>query len=68
MGPVLFIIWDQMARQIKRAHANNLKLAEIAAWEVSEPKTKKARMRKATLVEPKEMETDEDSEEEERAS
>lgn len=60
-----FVIWDQMAGQTKKAHANDLKLDKIADWEVSEPKTKRARTRKATLVEPEEMETDKDSGEEE---
>lgn len=54
-----------MAGQTKRAHANDLKLAEVANWEMSEPKAKKKRTRRATLVEPEGLETDEDSEEEE---
>lgn len=64
-GPVSFVIWDQMAGRTKRANSNDLKLAEIADWEVSEPKTKRVRKRKVTLVEPEEMETDEDYGEEE---
>lgn len=56
-----------MAGRIKRDHCNDLSLAEIAIWEVREPKpkTKRVRTRKATLVKPEEMKTDGDSGEEE---
>jgi len=57
-GPVSFLIWDQVSGKVKRAHANDLKLAEIDEWEIPEPSTKKKRMRKATLVEPTDIETD----------
>lgn len=36
-GPASFVIWDQMAGKIKRAHANDLKLAEKSDWGVTEP-------------------------------
>lgn len=50
------------------ANSNDLKLAGIADWEVSKPEKKKSRTRKATLVEPEVMETDEDyGEKEDRA-
>lgn len=64
-GPASFVIWDQMAGTIKRAHANDLELAEKRDWGVTEPQRKEKWRRKVTLVE-SEMETDEDSEEEER--
>lgn len=34
--PVSFIIWDKILGQTKRAHANDLLLAEIADWAVSQ--------------------------------
>lgn len=55
----------QISGQTKRANANDLKLAEVADLEISEPKSKKTRMRKATFVELEYMETEEDSEEDE---
>lgn len=54
-----------MAGRVKRAHASDLKLAEINDWKVTEPRSKKAKRRRVTLVEPEEIETDEGSEEEE---
>lgn len=51
-------------RQTRKIHANDLKMAEVANWEISEPKTKKARTRKATLLELEKIETDGDSGEE----
>lgn len=51
--------------QDKRAHANDLKLAQIDDWELTEPRNKKERMRKATFMEREKMETDEDFEKEE---
>lgn len=67
MGPMSLVIWDQMEGWVKRAHANDLKLDEVDGWEVTEPNTKKARMRWATLVDlKKKMEPDEDSKEEEK--
>lgn len=64
-GPVSYVIWDQVSGRARRAHANDLKAAEIANLEMSEPRHKKTRTRKVTLVEPEEMETEEDSEENE---
>ena len=32
-GPVTFIIWDQLSGKVKRAHASDLKLAELRSWE-----------------------------------
>lgn len=55
-----------MAEWVKRVHANDLKLAEIADWEETELWDKESWKRKATLVKPEEMETDENSEEDER--
>lgn len=55
-----------MAERVKRVHANDLKLAEIADWEGTESWDKESQKRKATLAEPEEMETDENSEEDER--
>lgn len=46
------MIWDQMSESVKRAHANDLKLAEVDDWESSEPKNKR-KMRKVALVETK---------------
>lgn len=54
-----------MAERTKRAHANGLKLTEITDWGISEPKTKRAKTRKTTPVEPEEMEIEGGSGEEE---
>lgn len=59
--PVWFVIWNQMDGRV-----NDLKLTEVDGWIGAEPKNKKRKMRRITLVEPKEMETDEESEEERR--
>ena len=40
-GPVTFVVWDQINGRVKRAHANDLKLAELEEWEVPEEKEKK---------------------------
>ena len=61
-SPVSFIIWDQLSGKTRRAHANDLKLAEIDEWEVPEPRERRRRMRRTNLVEPREMETDSESE------
>ena len=58
-GPATFLIWDQVSGKVKRAHANELKLAEVDTWEGPEPKPKRRRMRKVTMA---------DSEEEESAA
>lgn len=59
--PVWFVIWNQMAGRV-----NYLKLSEVDGWIGAEPKNKKRKMRRITLVEPEEMETDEESEKERR--
>lgn len=37
-GLMSYIIWHKVAGRTKRAHANDLKLAEMANWEMSEEK------------------------------
>lgn len=57
-GSVPFVIWDQMAGRVKRTHANNTKLTEVNDWKGTESRSRKRKMRKATPMEPEEMETD----------
>lgn len=64
-GPVSFVICKQMAGRVKRAHADDLRLTEVDNWGGTKPINRKGRMRKEILVEPEEMETYEDSGEEE---
>lgn len=59
-GPVSFMIWDRMAVRMKRAHANDLNLAEVDDREGTESRKGKGRVRKTTFTEPEVMETDED--------
>ena len=56
-GPVTFIIWDQVSGKVKRAHVNELKLAEVDTWEGPEPKPKRRRMRKVTMADSEEEES-----------
>lgn len=58
--PLSFIIWDQIVGSVKSTHISDLKLAD--RWLV-EPKRKKRKMRRATVAESDEMETDEEPEE-----
>ena len=51
---------------MKRAHANDLKLAEIDTWKGPEPKAKRREMRKTTLVDSGEEESDYESDNDER--
>lgn len=46
-------------------YKSDYSLAEVDDWKESEPRSRKGKMRKATLVDLEETETDEDSEEEE---
>lgn len=41
-----------MMERVKRAHANNLKPAEVDSWVGLDPRSKKRKMRRATFVEP----------------
>ena len=56
-GPVTFIIWDQVSGKVKRAHSNELKLAEVDTWEGPEPKPKRRKMRKVTMADSEEEES-----------
>ena len=60
-GPVTFIIWDQVSGKVKRAHANELKLAEVDTWEGPEPKPKRRKMRKVSMADSEEEESIEGS-------
>ena len=42
---------------MKRAYANELKLAEVDTWEGPEPKPKRRRMRKVTMADSEEEES-----------
>ena len=33
--PVIFVIWDQVTRKMKKAHVNNLEFVEIKEWDIS---------------------------------
>ena len=39
-GPVTFVVWNQINGRVKRAHANDLKLAGLEEWEVPKEKEK----------------------------
>ena len=54
-----------MAGKVKWVHTNDIKLAEINEWEGAKEKRMKRGMRKATLVESKELETNDKEGEEE---
>ena len=56
-GPATFFIWDQVSGKVKRAHANELKLAKVDTWEGPEPKPKRRRMRKVTMADSEEEES-----------
>ena len=56
-GPATFLIWDQVSGKVKRAHANELKLAEVDTWEGPELKPKRRRMRKVTMLDSEEEES-----------
>lgn len=63
-GPVSFIIKDQLSGRTIKAHAEQLRLADIAEWEI--PSGKETRvLRKTTLVVPPEVHDSESSEESE---
>ena len=51
-GPVTFIIWDQLSGKVKRAHANDLKLAELRSWETSIIENSGRPIRQSTLAAP----------------
>ena len=60
-GPVSFIIWDQISGTRKRAHANDLKLAEIDEWKVPRIKEPdKPLRRQKWVVPPPETDSDDD--------
>ena len=65
-GPVTFIIWDQISgRVFKKVHAGDLKLAEVDDWESPKQQGTEKRRRKATLVEPEDIDTESVTEDEE---
>ena len=60
-GPVSFIIWDQIRGTMKRAHANDLKLAEIEEWKAPKIKEPDKTFRRPTwVVPPPETDSDDD--------
>ncbi len=46
---VTFVVWDQINGRVKRAHANDLKLAGLEEWEVPKEKEKKQRIRRTRI-------------------
>lgn len=60
-GPVTFVIWDQVSGKVKRAHANELKLARIDTWEGPELKQTRRKRRTVTLADSEEEESGEES-------
>ena len=61
-GPVTFVIWYQMSCRVKRGHVNDLKLAKVNGWENLKPKGKE---RRKTLAEPEDVETENETEDDE---
>ena len=63
-GPVKFVIWDQMSGRVKRAHANELKLAKVNGWQNPNPKGKERKKRRLIVAGPEDIETESEIEDE----
>ena len=60
-GTSFFVTWDQISGTTKRAHAHDLKLAEIEEWKAPKIKEPDQTFRRPTwVVPPPERDTDDD--------